>query len=127
MKYNIIAVILLSLMLTACGRRDAKIQHDLVGTWDVDLGQNFHSTTVIHSDGTFEAQVSGYTNGEIVKIEGTFRAKDGDLVDTVTKSSMTNRPVPYVLHGHLISIDDHECVMKWDGATNETHSRKVTQ
>jgi hypothetical protein len=125
MKNRAIIFILLSCLLTACGGRDAELQRKLTGTWDGDLGQNVHSRTVVHADGSFEALLTGYPNGELIKIEGMLQAKEGRLIDTVTKCSATNVPVPYVLHGRMVRIDDHECVVRWDGATNETHSRKV--
>jgi hypothetical protein len=54
------------------------------------------------------------TNGSVVIIEGTFRVRDGELVETVTKSSQQNEKVPFVVHGHILRLNDHEMVAKWD-------------
>ena len=124
MKYTI-TFIFLSLLLTGCGRRDAKIQQELTGTWVVDFGHGMSDRTAIHSDGSFESQITGYTNGSVVSLEGTFLAKDGELVETVTKHSQTNAPVPFVMHGHIIRFDGHELVTKWDTAASDSVARKV--
>jgi hypothetical protein len=124
MKYTI-TFIFLSLLLTGCGRRDAKIQRELTGTWVVDSGVGISDRTVIHSDGSFECQETGYTNGSVVSFEGTLLAKDGELVETVTKHSQKGTPVPFVLHIHIIRFDGHELVWKWDRAASESVARKV--
>jgi hypothetical protein len=111
---NAFTFIILCLLLTACGRSDARIQKQVTGTWVVDAGNNIRSVNLIRPDGSFATKVTGFTNGSVVLIEGTFRVKNGELVETVTKSSQTNEKVPFVVHGKIIRLNDHEMVAKWD-------------
>jgi hypothetical protein len=106
--------IVLSLLLTACSHRDAVIQQDVTGTWVVYYADNIQSTNVIKPDGGYTATVSGFTNGSIVRIEGTVLARDGALIETITNDSETNHKVPSVVHGRLIRVDDHRMVTQWD-------------
>ena len=47
-------------------------------------------------------------------------AKGGDLIETITSDSETNQTVPIVVRGHIISLDDHQMVTKWDAKQAET-------
>ena len=120
-----LALILLSLLLTACNRPGAKIQQELAGTWVVDLGGNLRSTDVIKPNGSYECQITGDASGRIVTVDGILLVKDNLLTDTVTKHNDTNLPAPPVFHGHLISIDEHQFIAQWDGLTNATVARKI--
>jgi hypothetical protein len=106
--------ILLCLLLTACGRGDARIQKQVTGMWLVDIGNNVRSLNVIRPDGGFAAKVAGFTNGSVVMIEGTFLVKNGALVETVTKSSQPDEQVPFVVQGKIISLTPHEMITRWD-------------
>lgn len=108
------AFIILSLLLTACGRTDVRIQRQVTGTWVVEVGNNIRSVNLIRPDGSYAAKVTGFTNGSVVMIEGTFRVKNGELVETVTKSSQPNEKVPFTVHGQIIRLNNHEMVAKWD-------------
>jgi hypothetical protein len=106
---------------------DANIQRKLTSTWVVDMTHDVRGTNIIHSDGHFEAQVSGIPDCANITTEGTLFAKNGILIETVTKFSPTNTSVPFVLHGHIIRLDDNELVVNWDNVPNRTvtTSRKV--
>ena len=86
----------------------------MTGTWMVEVGNNIRSLNVIKPDGSFAAKVTGFTNGSVVMIEGTFLAKNGALVETVTKSSQKNEEVPFVVQGHIMRLNDQEMIAKWD-------------
>jgi len=113
MKHLFIFVAL-SLLLTACDSRDAKIQQQVTGTWVVDVDQHIRSLNIIKPDGRFAAKVTGFTNGSVIIIEGTFQARGGELIETVTKSSQKNEKVPFVVHGQIIRLNEREMVTKWD-------------
>jgi hypothetical protein len=124
MKYTI-TFILLGLLLTGCGRRDAKIQQQLTGTW-VETGDSFRSTRVVCSSGSFDFQITGLTNGITVKEAGTLLARDGDLIITVTNDSRTNASLmPQVLHGRVVRLDEHDLVVRWDGIDKDTVLQKA--
>jgi hypothetical protein len=106
--------IILCLLLTACGRSDARLQQQVSGMWLVDIGNNVRSVNVIRPDGRFAARVTGFTNGSVVVIEGTFRVKNGALIETVTKSSQPGEKVPFVVHGKIIRLTPQEMITQWD-------------
>jgi hypothetical protein len=126
MRYPL-ALILLSLLLTACNRPGIKTQRELAGTWVVDLGGNLRSTDVIKPNGSYECQITGNTNARIITVDGILLVQGNLLVDTITKYNTTNLPVPAVFRGHVISIDEHEFVAQWDSLTNATVARKIAQ
>ena len=111
---QVFTFIILCLLLTACGRSDARLQRLVTGTWVVEVGNNIQSVNIIKPDGSFAAKVTGFTNGSVVMIEGTFRVNNGALVETVTKSSQKNEQVPFVVQGHIMRLNDQEMVAKWD-------------
>jgi hypothetical protein len=119
MKYTI-PFIMLTLLLVGCGRRDAKIQQQVTGTWVVHYGGDIRCTNIIRPDGAYSATVTGFPDGHSISIEGTMVAKGGDLIETITSDSETNQTVPIVVRGHIISLDDHQMVTKWDAKQAET-------
>lgn len=115
-----IPFIFLTLLQVGCGRRDAKIQQQVTGTWVVQYGGDIRCTNIIRPDGGYSATVTGFPDGHIISIEGTIVAKDGDLIETVTSDSETNQTVPLVVRGHIISLDEHQMITKWDAKHPET-------
>lgn len=113
MKHTL-AIFVVSLLMTGCGNNDAKIQKQVAGKWAVDLGNNIKSLNVINSRGGFAAMVTGFTNGSVIRIEGTFKVEGGRLVETVTKSTSKTEKVPFVVHGQIIRLNSQEMVTKWD-------------
>jgi hypothetical protein len=64
-------------------------------------------------------------------LEGTIRAKNGILTDTMTKHSNTSAVLPMVTQVRIVRIDEAEMVLKWDvtagteSATNEVVFRRI--
>jgi hypothetical protein len=113
----IFSLIALSLLLTSCSRNDARMQRELKGTWVTDFpdevhGALIHSTCVIQADGSYFGRLDGYTNGNVVTLEGKIYVKDGVMVNTCTKHSDARAMVPFVRHDRIVRIDDHELVMR---------------
>jgi hypothetical protein len=124
MKYTI-TFIFLALLLTGCGRRDAKIQQQLTGTW-VETGDSYRSTRVVSPSGSFDFQITSLTNGITVKEAGTFLVRDGDLIVTVTNDSRTNASLmPQGLHGRIVRLDEHDLVVRWDGIDKDMILQKA--
>jgi hypothetical protein len=107
MKFTL-SVFTLVLLLTACRRRedsqlpsDDEMRKKLPGIWLFEAkfadGSIIHGTTTISPDGSSLTgmEIPGRTNGpRIISMEGTFQVKDGFLIETPTKYSDTNVPVP---------------------------------
>jgi major membrane immunogen (membrane-anchored lipoprotein) len=119
MKYTI-PFIMLTLLLVGCGRRDAEIQQQVTGTWVVHYGGDIRSTNIIRPDGGYSATVTGFPDGHRISIAGSILAKGGDLIETITTDSDTNQALPMVVRGHIIRLDDHQLVAKWDAKHAET-------
>jgi hypothetical protein len=107
--------------------RDEAIRKNLPGTWVVDWGHGVSSTSVIGTDDSYVCQITGFTNGMAVKLEGVIQVKDGFLVDTTKKSSQTNAHVPYVGRERIIRAGAHEMVVSLIGGNGESVMRKVTR
>ena len=123
------SLFVLSLLAAACGRHeesaDAKVQNQLPGVWVSDAqfasGHVIHSTITIAPDGSYltRMDIPARTNGpQIVNVAGTFRMKDGFLIDTLTNYSDTNiNPAnPITSRARIIRIDGRE--LRLDYETN---------
>ena len=108
---TILAFVLLSLLLAGCSRRDTTIQKELTGTWTRQFGHGYQITNVIAPDGSYQCQIVGLTNGTINSLEGRLIAKNGVLIDTVTKDSNTNQQTPRVMQWQIVHIDRHGLVL----------------
>jgi hypothetical protein len=108
---TILTFVLLSFLIAGCSRRDAKIQKELTGTWHRDYGHGFQITNVIAADGSYEVQVVGLNNVTVGSSEGSLIAKNGALIDTVTKDGNTNAQTPRVIQWQIVHIDERELVM----------------
>ena len=128
MKHTI-TFILLGLLLTGCGRRDAKIQQELTGTWSVDInlkGRQLHSTLIVSPDGSCADEVAGFEDGKIMKTEGSLIATNGALIDIVTKNSWPDSKVPSdILRGRIVSLDDYELIVRWEGMDKDTILKRI--
>ncbi|HEY1718687.1 MAG TPA: hypothetical protein VGH42_10415 [Verrucomicrobiae bacterium] len=123
--FNCFIFIFLGLLLTGCGRSDAKIQRQLTGTW-VEKGDSFRSTRAVSPSGNFDFEITGLTNGITVKEEGTLLAKDGDLIITVTNDSRTNATLmAHGLHGRIVSLNNDDLVVRWDGIDKDMVLQKA--
>ena len=88
------------------------ITKNLPGTWVVDFGNGVHSTSVVGADGNYVCQITGLATGEVIKLEGTFQAKDGFLIDTLINSSQITLNKPSLSRGRIIRANEHEMVVE---------------
>jgi hypothetical protein len=111
LKYPI-AILALSLFLTACSHRsDAQIRKNLPGTWSVDIAADgTRCTFTIATNGDFVCRT---THG--FELSGSFKIEDGFLVETVTRSSQTNARVPFVWRAQILQSDANQMVVTDDG------------
>ena len=118
---TILTFILLSLLAVGCSRRDTTIQKELTGTWTRHSGADFAVTNVIAADGSYVCQLFGNPNSRVDTLEGTLIAKNGVLIDTVTKDSETNQQTPRVMQWQIVRIDEHELDLSGNnGGTTST-------
>ena len=132
------------LLVTACTRHqesaDNKIQKTLPGTWVFEAryasGSSARSTVEVAQDASYVGTtfLPGRTNGpRSIRQEGTWRVKDGVLIDTITKDSQTNAPTPNTNYARIVSIDDQKLVLDYGKIpgvlqpTNQTVFRKQTK
>jgi hypothetical protein len=87
---------------------DAEIQQKMTGTWLIDKSY-MKSMLTIASNGGY---VCHLTHGGTCQLEGKFQVRDGILIDTITKSSITSEPVPINFTNQIIRVNDHELVWK---------------
>jgi hypothetical protein len=131
---SLLTFVLLSFSIAGCSRRDATVQKELtqasgttnalppflsndatiqkglIGTWHRDSG-GFQVTNVIALDGSYQGKVVGVNNITVNSSEGSFIAKNGDLIVTTTKNSNTNMQTPHVVQWQIVHLDEHELVM----------------
>ena len=103
-------ILALSLLLTACGRRnsqisklsDAQLGRQIAATWTQEGGQSL----TISPDGSFSSSWS--SGNKFLKYQGTWLVKDQMLVETVTNASgtMPHYPVGGVERVKIIQVDD---------------------
>ena len=138
------------LLATACNRQeasgDAQIRKLLPGVWKLESPEQsenpskinlaFNSAITVGPDLSYVCTLTipARTNGpRMVHMEGSWEVRDGALIDTITKHSQTNAPVPMVSTGLVVRIDERELVVTDDpqpGAsvtTNLTVFRRQTK
>jgi hypothetical protein len=100
MKYTLI-IVALSLLTTACGRQDAKLSKQIVGTWS---SSRQHSTETYASDGSFLTLVQMQYKTNIYA--GTWQITGGIMVETYTNAPfhLAGQTFQFRIH----SLDDHE-------------------
>jgi len=121
----------LSLLLAGCNpSADAKLRDALAGTWtkeDPSLGY-----LTLASNGTLVGEWHTTTNGPTViwAFEGTWRARGGVLVSTMTntRSWGTTNPMSIPEGGkeryRIIKVDEQHLVWESDGQTTSLIRRK---
>jgi hypothetical protein len=124
---NILTLIAVSLLLTACSKHssDAQVRQMLPGTWVVSSGGSVQYTNIIGADTRYAYQHADPKTGSVVDFEGTLQVSDGYLMDTMTKCSRTNVQVPHVYRGRIVRADSREMVFAFDGGTSAVQFRKV--
>lgn len=109
----------LLLLLTACNRHsDAQLQAKLSGTWTNSIDQlKTKSTVTVGPTGAFDCQVIAFGRSDGITrtstLSGTWMVRNGLLIDTTTRHSNTNAPLPMILTSSIIRLDAHELVIKY--------------
>jgi hypothetical protein len=102
---------------------DATIQQRIVGTWWY-FPEPYHyfedtllytkSKLTIASSGDYLCEIT-FKHGAVIQtneLEGKYRVKDGMLISTITKLSITNQPVPMVFTNQVVRVNDRELVYR---------------
>ena len=98
----------------------------MVGTWFLDYYHAFQSTITIGTNGDYVAyRTSGHSRTN--KLEGTMEIRDGLMIDTLKKSSITNEPVPLVFTNVIIRVTDRELVYRAQDRSQQVVFKRVTQ
>lgn len=128
-----ITVLVLALLAAGCGSRDEPkhafgdvgIRKEMVGTWCFEVGRSKGRMT-IGPDGHYigRIEVTGSNAVRSVEMEGTQEVKGDTLIDTVTKDTQTNAPVPRTSRGRIIRVTEDEMVLRWEGMDSDSVLRK---
>ena len=108
---------------------DAEIRQNVVGVWIVDIhstnGGSIEGTVTIASDSKFvsKATVTVGDKKQEMEYEGTWQAKDGYLIEMITKSSSKVIPVGKVTRDKIIRVDDQELVFQTESGKMVTRKR----
>jgi len=108
---------------------DAEIRQKVVGTWIVDIhstnGVSIEGTVTFVSDSEFisKATVTVSDKKQEMKYEGIWQAKDGYLIETITKSNSKTIPIGKVTRDKIIRVDDQELVFQTEHGKIETRKR----
>jgi hypothetical protein len=107
-------ILALSLLLTACNRRDSKLDQQIAGTWT----REGSGTLTFAPDGSFLIVVvkPDHTNS----FAGTWQTKHRVLIMTLTNAPVIN--VRSLIGGveqyNIIAVNDHEFLYEESGQTN---------
>jgi len=115
MKFTL-PIFALILLLTGCSNTpsDAELRQKVQGTW-----MPYHDsrkTTEHKADGSFVFKFTLELTNEMTA-EGTWQIKDGFMVTTITNASWPDAKLE-VNRYKIVHIDDHEMILRHDGATN---------
>ncbi len=117
-------MIMLSMLLTACGQRhaspvegDAEIQAKLAGTWlmeKTNIDGEHRDVVTIAADGSYLAEMTTVKSNETRRDSesGTILFRGGVLTDTTTSHSDTNARLPFVERTRIVRLDDRELVLQ---------------
>jgi hypothetical protein len=109
------ALLTLSLLLTGCGRHlsDAEISHKAVGSWIVSGSSGGME---MRSDGSYSVKMA---SGDLA-YEGSWHIEAGFLVATITNwpSRQPQEAPSHTKRYRIISIDEHQMVVRPEGYTN---------
>ena len=112
MKYTF-ELITLSLLLTACSRRDAMLTHQVAGVW-----QDGPTKITFNSDGGFANHtIDGRGTNDFA---GTWKIADGVLTMVLTSvsGSKPDGRVGDVVHLKIVDADEHHISVSIGGQTN---------
>jgi len=109
-----LSILALSLLLTACSRRDAKLDRQVAGVWNRESTSN---TMTYASDGSFSIIVRkpSHTNS----YAGTWQIRDQVLIMTYTNAPVVKGRslVGGIERYSIIHADDHQLICNEDGQT----------
>lgn len=124
-------LLVLTATLAGCKRQQDSASSLSAGTWTCELdypnGGHFQSTAILDSTGRYVCNGSvTSTNGvRTFTIQGTMKIEDGFIVDTMTKHSNTNAPLPHPSRAKIIRRSEREIVARWEGMEVESTMRRV--
>jgi hypothetical protein len=131
----LLAAILLSAGCKPQG--DAKVRRNLPGSWiaagNYPEGGRFTNTITVDPTGGYVCHVAAYGTDGILRtsdLAGKFEVRDGMLIDTMTRHSNTNAPLPSTSRCRIVRFDGRELVITLDESvrgnlkTNEVVLRK---
>ena len=106
MKITPIFIISLSLLLTACGRHDAKLAKKIGGTWN----DGSNDVITMSHDGSFSDTI--YSKGRTNFFAGTWQVNDGFLILTLTNAvpADSHEPIGSVRRLEVVHVDEHQLV-----------------
>jgi hypothetical protein len=105
--------------------KDRDLQSKLTSTWTLELFDILRDTNTVASDGSYHLQEATGTN--IFQVIGTWRVKNGDLIDTTTSNTARiGVRLPHTDIHHIVHLDDSELVAFWY-STNEATWTKVAK
>jgi hypothetical protein len=132
--------LLLAAILLSAGCKpqgDAKVRRNLPGSWiaagNYPEGGRFTNTITVDPTGGYVCHVAAYGTDGILRtsdLAGKFEVRDGMLIDTMTRHSNTNAPLPSTSRCRIVRFDGRDLVITPDESvrgnlkTNEVVLRK---
>ena len=109
-------------------RFDRDFSRRLAGSWSWEV-ENIRGTNMVASDGSFTNQLtfSHHDPTNTYQMAGTWRIKDGRLIETITRDSKKSAQIPRTLTGQIIRVNAIDFVVVWQGSTNQSAWQKVSQ
>lgn len=136
------AVIIACVLLPRCYASPSKdgdevLQERLAGVWlrdeenlpsGVGMPLSLRCTNTVAADGSFVelAWLSHPDRTNTYQDTGTWRIKDGNWIETVTKDSNKAAIVPRVSIGHIVFLKTNEFIISWQGTTNTQTWQKIS-
>jgi hypothetical protein len=117
----------LGLALVGCDPQAVDTHPKLAGTWLEDRtlasGGHFKCILQVGPSGAITnlITITGPASEQSLRWEGTWEIKDGVLIETITKDSQPNAPVPRVFRPRIVRMTARELVLKY-----ENHEFAVT-
>ena len=106
---------------------DAVIQQRMVGTWIMSWHILTSFTTIATNGDYVRYDVSNSVHPETNWFEGTIKIRDGVMIDTLKKSSITNQPVPHVGTNVIIRLTDRELLFRAQSESRPMKWERVKQ
>ena len=117
--------------------RDEVLQERLAGVWlrdeenlpsGVGMPLSLRCTNTVAADGSFVelSWLSHPDRTNTYQNTGTWRIKDGNWIETVTKDSNKTAIVPRVSIGHIVFLKTNELIISWPGTTNTQVWQKIS-